>query len=373
MTTTLPSSVSKSRLSRPIRVLIVDDSLLIRTTLATMLADEKDIQVVGEASTGQEAVRMTMRLHPDVLTMDIRMPKMDGLEATRYIMRLKPTPIIVVASSVYSTDYNIAFNAIEAGALTVIEKPKGLGMQDYATVREQLVTSIRTMAGVTVVGRREAAAVSDNIGPMTAMLQALFKRMIHVVAIATSTGGPAVMKQILSRLPDDFCIPITVVQHITPGFAQGLAEWLNSSTGLSVRIAKEGDKLAPRQVLISPAETHMLVNPGGIIHLDDSPPVRGQRPSATLMFESVAKAFGASAIGVILTGMGEDGSDGLEHLSNAGAHIIAQDEASSAVFGMPRVAIERGFVDEVLPPEGIAVRLNKLHRHMQSFLPPKPA
>jgi len=353
--------------ARVTRVLLVDDSPMISKLLAAMLEDMPDIQVVGQAADGQEAIRMAMRLRPDVITMDIRMPRMDGLEAIRHIMRVHPTPIVVVSSSVYASDYNTAFNAIEAGALTVIEKPKGLGVQDYEAVRDQLITAVRTMSGVTVVSRYEGMPRTDGIGPRTALLHAYFVRSVQAIAIAASTGGPPVLMQIFSSLPQDFSMPIIVVQHILPAFVQGFTEWLNSRANLQVSIAREGDQLAPGKVLIAPGEAHLTVMADKTIRLVHSEPVNGQRPSATPMFESVAKVFRSSAIGIVLTGMGEDGADGLEKLGKAGAHIIAQDEASSVVFGMPKAAIQRGIVDEILSPEQIILRLTKLHRHLQSL------
>jgi two-component system chemotaxis response regulator CheB len=360
------SGVDFEMSSSSIRVLIVDDSSLMRTILSTMLDGVPDIQVVGQAADGHDAVRMTLRLQPDLIMMDIRMPRMDGIEATRHIMSVRPTPIVVVASGVTGDD-DIAFNAIEAGALTVVEKPRALGTQDFEAARDQLIKTIRTMAGVTVVRRRHKLHGPDGIGPMTAMLYAFINRSIRVIAVGASTGGPPVLNQIFSGLSGDFSIPIVVVQHIMPAFVQGLTEWLSTKGNLVVSVAKDGERIAPGKVLVAPGDAHLVVTSGGIVRLETSAPIQGQRPSATRLFESVASTFGSDAVGIILTGMGEDGVSGLEVLSRAGAHIIAQDETSSAVFGMPKVAIERGIVDEVLTPEQISVRLTKLHRHMQSL------
>lgn len=358
----------KKQQPRKIRVLIVDDSPLIRMVLDSMLEDVADIEVVGQASNGQEAVRLTMRLKPDVVTLDIRMPQMDGLEATRHIMNVRPTPIIVVASSVYASDYNIAFKAIEAGALTVIEKPRGLGASDYEAVRAELLSSIRLMAGVKlVVFNKPSTPMASKIGPMTSMLNAMYTRPIQLIAIGSSTGGPAVLMRILSSLPGDFSIPIAIAQHITPTFAPGLADWLKTGSKLQVSVAQEGERVTPGKVLLAPSNMHLTINAGGFVNLDQSAPIKSSRPSATRLFESVAKTFGANSVGIILTGMGDDGVDGLVALSQSGAHVIAQDEDSCIVFGMPKAAIERGIVDEVLSPESIAARLNKLHRHVQTL------
>jgi two-component system chemotaxis response regulator CheB len=348
-------------------VLIVEDSPLISDMFEAMLNETPDIRVVGKATDGQEGLRMAVRLHPDIVTMDIRMPKMDGLEATRRIMALSPVPIIVVTSSAYSLDTNTAFTAIEAGALTVIEKPKGLGGKDYESIQSQLISTIRTMADVKVIGRTHFSLGKDSVGPMTAMLHDYFTHPVRVVAIAASTGGPPVLMQLFSQLPKDFSIPILVVQHILPPFVGGLVEWMNSRSALPLSIAVEGTRIQPGNIYLAPGDTHMTIGSGGLIRLDQTPPIHLQRPSATRLFESVARIFGNNAVGVILTGMGEDGVDGLEKMSKAGAHIIAQNEASSVVFGMPKAAINRHLVDEVLAPEDIVIRLNKLHRHMQSL------
>jgi two-component system chemotaxis response regulator CheB len=351
----------------PIRVLIADDSLLIRTVISTMLMDVPGIKVVGQAADGQEAVRMALRLKPHVITMDIRMPQMDGLEATRHIMSVCPTPIVVLSSSVYATDYNIAFNAIAAGALTVIEKPHGLGASDYEGVREQLLMAVRLMAGVHVVGRPKSPTADAQVGPMTALLKAMINRPIRVVAMGASTGGPPVIFSILRNLPKDFSIPIVIVQHIMPPFVPSMADWLNTKSSLPVHVAREGDQLAPGKVFLAPGNTHLIVQPRGILHMDGSDPVGGQRPSATRFFQSVAETFKADAVGIVLTGMGEDGVDGLAAMSQAGAHVIAQDQASCSVFGMPKAAIDRGVVDEALSPDQIVSRLIKLHHHIKSL------
>ncbi len=335
-----------------IRVLVVDDSPIIRQILVNMLQGEPGFQVVGQAQDGEEAVRLAARLRPDVITMDIRMPRMDGLQATRQIMSTAPRPIVVVTASVYDDDLDVAFNAIAAGALTVVEKPKGLSPADYEAVREQLVTTIRLMAEVPVItiwpeGQPPARARDP-------------KPSVELIAIAASTGGPGVLRQIFSALPGDLPIPIVVVQHITRGFVQGFASWLNGATALEVAVAKDNEQVAAGRVLIAPDNAHMVIDLDGIVRFDHSPPVEGLRPSATLLFDSVAKTFGAAAIGVVLTGMGEDGAAGLKALRRAGGRVIAQSEESCVVFGMPKVAIDQGIANQVLPPDEIATALNRL-------------
>jgi len=305
--------------------------------------------------------------------MDIRMPRLDGLEAIRQIMSTTPTPIVVVAASVYELDLNIAFAAIEAGALTVVEKPKGITPEAYAAARDQLVKTIRLMSDVQVVtlwpDRRPPTQARRRLADAEGILvrnSAGADVNVQLIAIAASTGGPGVLRQIFHNLPGDLSIPIVAVQHITPGFAHGFAQWLNGETALQVALAKNGESVRPGHVLIAPDDTHLIVAPGGIVRLDHSEPVKGQRPSATRLFDSVAKIYGATSIGVVLTGMGDDGADGLEILRKTGGHLIAQDEESCAVFGMPKTAIERGIVDQILAPDKIAATFKHVDKRRKS-------
>ncbi len=353
--------------NRKIRVLIVDDSPLIRTILAEMLKDAKDIQVIGQAEDGMEGLRMVARLTPDVITMDIRMPRMDGLDTIRQIMQKWPIPIVVVANGIYDSDYNISFKAIEAGALTVVEKPRGLTTSDYTTIQNQLVSAVRMIADLKVVARWPATTPSLTMQALPLSLQ---NQSIQIVGIAASTGGPGVLKQILSQLPTDFAFPIVVVQHITTGFIDHMVSWLNSEVKIKVAVAKAGDRLEPGKVLIAPTSRHMVVTGAGLIALEDAPPIRGQRPSAERLFLSLAQTYRASTVGIVLTGMGDDGADAIEILGKTGAHIIAQNEQTSVVFGMPAQAIQRGVVDEVLSPDEIAQTLIALHKAAQK--PSKP-
>jgi two-component system chemotaxis response regulator CheB len=329
-----------------IRILVVDDSPLVRKILVQMLQSEPGFEVVGEARDGQEAVQMTATLRPDVVTMDINMPGVNGLEAIRQIMSTTPTPITVVSNNVSKTNRQIASSALSAGALTVVEKPKGLTAADYAAVQAQLATAIRLVAGVQVVTLSSRPFAKQRGGEDA-------QTLIKLVAVAASTGGPGVLHQIFSLLPRDLSFPIVVVQHITSGFGAGFAQWLNSVTAAEVRIARDGEPVVPGYILIAPEGKHMTISPGRIVRLDNSPPVNSLRPSADRLFASVAKVYRSSAMGVVLTGMGSDGAEGLAAIWRVGGYTIAQDEASCVVFGMPRVAIERGVVHQVLSPEEI--------------------
>ncbi|MDY7079376.1 MAG: chemotaxis-specific protein-glutamate methyltransferase CheB [Chloroflexota bacterium] len=343
-------------MEEPIRVLVVDDSAVVRQILVSMLETVPGFQVVGQARDGEEAVRLTARLRPDVITMDIRMPRLDGLGAITRIMSTTPTPIVVVAASVYEPDLNIAFAAIEAGALTVVEKPKGITAEAYEAARDQLVTTIRLMSDVQVVTLRPDCRRSVTTGSRQVGVEDTPEPPVdtELIAVAASTGGPGVLREIFHALPGDLSIPIVAVQHITPGFAQGFAQWLNGETELQVALAKDAERIKQGHILIAPDDTHLTVTPGGIARLDYSDPVKGQRPSATRLFNSVARSYGAASIGIVLTGMGDDGADGLDNLRRAGGHVIAQDEESCVVYGMPKAAIERGLVDRIMSPDKIA-------------------
>lgn len=342
-----------------IRVLVVEDSPLIRDILILMLQEAKEMEIIGMADDGREATRLAQRLTPDVITMDIRMPRMDGLEATRLIMETCPTPIVVVANSVQDSDFNISFKAIEAGALTVVEKPRGLTGSDYSSIQHQLVAAVRMAAGLKVVARWPTKPVPAMVPGLPLALQ---NRRLEVIAIGASTGGPAALKQILVQLPKDFSIPIVVVQHITPGFADHMVSWLNSEVPLRVAVAKAGDRLEAGRVLVAPSDRHMIVTPARLIGLVDGPPIKAQRPSADRLFLSLTHSCREATLGIILTGMGDDGADGFEKLAKSGAYLIAQNEQTSVVFGMPSQAIQRGVVDEVLSPDQIASTLLALHK-----------
>lgn len=345
-----------------INVLVVDDSPTVREALVVMLQTASDFQVVGQARDGQEAALLTARLRPDVITMDIRMPRVDGLEATRLIMSTVPTPIVVVANHIYESDLNIAFNAIAAGALTVVEKPQGLIMSDFTAVRDQLVNTVRLMADVPVIHhwRKESHGVAPAPALQAPAPVTLGPRQhLEIVGIASSTGGPGALATILRALPADFTLPIIIVQHITKGFVAGLANWLNHETERQVVVAEHGLPLQPGRVFLAPDDYHIQINRQGIIQLSTDTPYRGLRPSANFLFRSLAQAYGPHAAGLILTGMGDDGVDGLEELHTAGGITLAQDEASCIVYGMPREAVARQAIDHVLALEQIAPTLSR--------------
>lgn len=341
-----------------IRVLVVEDSPTARALLVEILSSDPEVQVIGEARDGEEAVALTKKLRPDVVTMDIQMPRMNGFEATKEIMISTPTPIVIVTASLLARDVETSMHALRAGALAVLAKPGGPDSPEFEDHAKQLVAHVKAMSQVKVVrhwrmpggprkaprkGRADLAALSSAKG--------------QVVAIATSTGGPAALHRLLAALPGQYPLPILVVQHITRGFSAGLADWLNKMTDLHVKLAEQGEPLAGHTVYLAPDDRHLGVTPARTVALSADAPVGGFRPSGTYLFESVARAFGPATVAVILTGMGDDGVEGLRAVRQAGGHIIAQDEASSVIFGMPGVAVAAGLPDLVLPLEDIPSRL----------------
>jgi len=336
-----------------IRVLVVEDSPTARALLVEILGSDAEIVVVGEATNGVEALEMTKRHEPDVITMDVRMPVMDGFEATRAIMAERPTPIVVVTANTSGREVETSMQALRLGALTVLAKPPGPLAAGFDESCRRLIHTVKLMAGVRVVRRR-----LEGGSPGTRREQRSVPP--RVVALAASTGGPAALSRLLGSLRPDFPLPILVVQHIAPGFVDGFSSWLDGLSSLPVRVAEHRDRIEARTVLVAPDDRHLVVPTRSFVELSDSHPVSGFRPSATRLFESVAATFGRTAIAVVLTGMGDDGIVGLRAVRDAGGRVIAQDEESSVVFGMPGAAVAAGLAHETLSIEGVARRMQEL-------------
>ncbi len=342
-----------------IRVLIVDDSPTLRILIRRTLDSDLGIQVVGEAANGVEAIALCRKLNPDIVTMDIQMPGMDGYEAIRHIMAETPRPIVVLTSTESDIRLKIMYKAIEIGALMVIGKPKGLPGTDAEA--DNLISHIKAMADVKVVKRRRWPQMDQLKMPGKAAIPRNSRlEPVSLVAVGVSTGGPQALQVILSRMPAGFPAPFLVVQHISRGFVNGLATWLNETTPLEVKVAQPYEKLKPGTVYLAPDEKHLTVTADGSVWLKAMSLVDGHCPSATVLFESAAAVNGSTTTGVILTGMGSDGARGLKTLHDAGAYTIAQDEGSCIIFGMPEEAIAMGAVNEVLPLEMISDRLKEL-------------
>jgi two-component system chemotaxis response regulator CheB len=282
--------------------------------------------------------------------MDVYMPGRNGYEATREIMERVPTPIVMMTASLGGEEASMTFAALKAGALAMVEKPGGPSHPEHARSVGQLLTTVKLMAQVKVVRRWPRR---DR--PASAPLPSTHSgRWVRIIAIGASTGGPAALAEILRELPGDLSVPIAVVQHITPGFIEGMAEWLGHETRLTVKVAEAGEGVSPGRVYLAPTGRQMGLTHTGRISLKQESGDDGFCPSASYLFRSVAEVYGASAIGILLTGMGRDGAVGLRHLQEAGGVTIAQDEESSVVFGMPGEAVRLGAAAHVLPPRRIA-------------------
>lgn len=352
-----------------INTLVVEDSPSVREFLIHILSSDPDIRVVGTAHDGEEALEAVRRHRPDVITMDIHMPKMDGLEATRRIMETDPTPIVIVSGSSDPREVATTFDAMEAGALAVLRRPAGIGHPDHeATVRDLLQT-VKLMSEVKVVrrwphARREAMLTGKQVLPRPAKMGLTCESaQVRIVAIGASTGGPPVIETILAALPKDFPVPLLVVQHIAVGFVRGFVEWLAQSSELPIHLASHGELMLPGHVYVAPDECQMKVERGGKIALTKDEPENGLRPSVSYLFRSVAEVYGCDAVAGLLTGMGRDGAEELRLLKERGAVTFAQDKDSSVVHGMPGEAIKLDAAMFVLPPDKIAAVLTNLANH----------
>jgi two-component system chemotaxis response regulator CheB len=336
-----------------VRVLVVDDSVTQRSALVALINADPELTVIGWAANGADAARATALLKPDVIAMDLRMPVMDGLEATRRILQATPTPIVLVtggSAGGYGDEQRLAFEALEAGVLAVLRKP-GPGPAGHAATQE-LHRTLKSMAQVKVVRRWSGDKLHPTIpgtGPATG---AAPEAPLEVVAIGASTGGPPVLRTILVGLPSSFSAPVLIVQHIAEDFALSLVDWLRPQCALPIEMGEDGQALDRPGIFVAPPGRHMGVR-GRAVELVDGPPISLHRPSATHLFQSVAREYGRAAVGVLLTGMGDDGAVGLRDCKRAGATTIVQDESTSAVFGMPAAALSLGVVDHVGPPQAI--------------------
>jgi two-component system chemotaxis response regulator CheB len=340
--------------SRHIRVVIVDDSLVAREMLSQILSSDPEIEVVGTASDGQAGVEMVARLRPDLVTMDIHMPRMDGLDAVENIMAYTPTPVLVVSSSVHGEGLGGAFEALAAGALEVMKKPEPKDWEDLERIGREIIRKVKLLSRVKVIthirGRRRAG--SDGVAAALPWQPLASTAAISLVAVGSSTGGPSALMMLLSALPRDFPVPVLIAQHIADGFIPGLVEWLDGGCTIKVRQAGDGQPIEAGTAYLAPTGSNLEFD-GHRTHFSTPQPGQLYIPSADTLFGSVATSLRGQAVGVILTGMGADGAHGLKAMHDVGARTIGQDEATSTVYGMPRAAAELGAVDLVLPIDKI--------------------
>lgn len=342
-----------------VRVLIVEDSYVARELLKHVFSLDKGIVVIGEAARGEEAIALLEKLKPDkpdVITMDIEMPGLDGYATTRKIMETSPIPIVIISVGYQYPSAEKAFRAMQAGAVAAIGKPPGPGHPDFSSKSKELISLVKSMAKVPVVRRYPHTA--ETVKEMPAQLQ-VEHRPYEIVVIGASTGGPPVIQSILSHLPGTFPLPIVIVQHIATGFAQSMAEWLSKTSDLEVSLASEGQIFLPGHVYLAPNNVHVTVGKDKRLHL--VLPAEGEIlvPSVGMLFDSVAENIGEPAIGILLTGMGKDGAEGLLKMKAKGALTLAQDRQSSIVYGMPGEAEKLGAACCHLSPEEIVTALLK--------------
>jgi len=343
-------------MSERIRVLVVDDSALMRKLIPAILAREASIEVVGTAMDGAFALKKIEELKPDVVTLDLEMPRMDGMETLRLIMQRAPLPVILFSTHSKEGGY-ATFKALAIGAVDFLAKPKDAAAGRLEEIADRLIAKIKVAKRA--AGRKlPPAVIQETSAPKKGVRAALPPR--RVIAVGISTGGPNALQFVLSQIPADFQSAIVIVQHMPEGFTEMFAKRLDECCALEVHEARSGDLLLAGRVLICPGNRHIMVRNmprGGMVVLSDGPPVNGHRPSADVLFHSVAQEFGLTAVGVLMTGMGDDGAEGLGAIKAAGGMTIAQSEDTCVVSGMPRAAILKGYASKIIPLDGLGSHL----------------
>lgn len=356
-------------MSSKIRVMIVEDSLVVRRFLEHLIGADPRLEVIASVGSAEEALGLLPHAAPDVISMDIRLPGMNGFEATRRIMAERPTPIVVVSASVEAEDLQISMNALRAGALSVVEKPAGASRANYEALAERLCTQLAIMSQVKVVrqtrrgqgsgvrGQQEEAKPRARRAVLSPLaVPPLRPGKFEMLGIVASTGGPQALAKLLGAMPATFPLPIVVVQHITASFLDGFASWLGTVCAFPAALAQDREAPRPGRIYLPPADRHLRVEGAWLRH-DGGPAVCLQRPSGTVLFRSMAQSLGGGALAVLLTGMGEDGAEGLAEVRAAGGYTIAEDESTAVVYGMPGAAVRRGGACESLPLPAIAPRI----------------
>jgi two-component system, chemotaxis family, protein-glutamate methylesterase/glutaminase len=346
-----------------INVLIVDDSLTSREYLKQIIASDPELAVIGEARDGKEALMLAEKKRPHVIVMDILMPGLNGYEATRAIMETCPTPIVINSALATPGQTEVVFQAMKAGAVAVCQKPAGFGQPESAELIEKLIRMIKLMSEVKVVRllypkKKLPGTDFTNI--------ASFKHIesrIDIIAIGASTGGPPVLHTILSSLNKNFSTPMIVVQHIAAGFLEGMIEWLSKETALTLKIPKTGERIQAGHVYFSPEDHHMEITPSRHFMITKMGPNELVKRPITHLFNSIAKTFHENSVGILLTGMGADGAQGLKEMNSKGALTLAQSKESSVVFGMPGEAVNLKAATYIFSPAEIASFLNTFIRN----------
>lgn len=351
----IPALTGKEGMGK-IRVLVVEDSPVVLEFLRFVIDQDPRLTVVAAVSSADKLLEILPRVRPHVVCMDICLPGMDGFEATRRIMCQHPTPIVLVSASVNVHDQEATLRALEAGALTVLEKPVGTTHQDYQVLAERLCTQLAIMSQVKVI-RQTAFRRNRKADPPPARLHfSPTAGRFQMVGIACSTGGPGALVRLLGTLGGRLPVPVLLVQHISASFHEGFVAWLRQVSPLPVETARDRELPAPGVLYVAPPDYHLVVD-GTRLRLSKAPPVCAQRPSGTVLFQSMARALGSMALGILLTGMGEDGAAGLAEIRRAGGYTLAESEKTAVVYGMPAAAVRLGAVQESLPLEAIGPRV----------------
>jgi two-component system chemotaxis response regulator CheB len=349
-------------LTGKIRVLVVDDSALMRRVICNLLEEDQDIQVVGTAVDGFDAIHKVAELNPDVITLDLEMPRLDGLQTLGYLMSERPTPCIML-SAYTPSGAETTLKALEYGAADFVQKPSGSISLNLERVREELIDKVKVARGIDLkrLPFREGPGASAPRSASPPKLQAPVSLAVRgILAVGCSTGGPRALAELVPALPRDLPLPCLVVQHMSGGFTKSLAERLDKESLIRVKEAEEGESLLPGHAYLAPGDWHMEVERKGglcLARLNQKPPLMGVRPSVDMLFLSVAEAYGEKSLGVILTGMGRDGSKGMKAMKQKNGKTLAQDEASCVVYGMPRAAVMAGVVDRVVPLKEMAAAI----------------
>lgn len=342
-----------------ISVVVAAHSAQFRDDIARIVGLQADLSVAAVAASGGEALRAVARQKPGIVILGADLLVREGIDSVEQIMIEVPTPIAVVTDGLDPGQVELSMRALRSGALTVLQLPPAAERKNVNQAVVRFISDVRASAEVKVVRRWRRVAPAPQAESVSKQTPTV-PRKGAVVGIAASTGGPAALQRVLSSLSADFAAPILVVQHITPGFTEGFVRWLQGTCRLTIKMAASGEPVLPGNVYMANDGRHLGFAGAARLLLSDAPPRGGFKPSASYLFESIAAEFGSQGIGVILTGMGTDGAEGLAKLRQSGGHVIAQDESSSIVFGMPAAAIKAGIVHDVLPLEGIAARLVEL-------------
>ena len=346
-----------------IKVLVVEDTLVTQKLLLGLIKSDARFELVGVVENGKQACEFVSKIQPDVISMDILMPVMDGVEATRRIMQNNPIPIVIVSSFYQSTELDMAMRVLKAGAVSIIPRPYGPGHSKFVQTARQYLNTLKSMSEVKVV-RRNSDSAHQFVGSESSLnslsVSPHATQEFRILAIGASAGGPEGLTTILSGLPSHFPLPVLVVQHIDSHFADGFATWLNTFSKLPVSIAKHGEKAMPGRVYLPPGDHHLTVVQNGTLCVSKEAAHNGLRPSVDVLFSSIAKLYGSSSLVILLSGMGKDGAVELKKLFDLGAFTIAQEEKSCLVYGMPGEAAKLGAVCKLLSPANIVLEIKEL-------------